>query len=56
MGNSLWLITILREQPWIGLVFGLVLRQGSFHGLSAAVVSRNKAQHEGNGLSPCQVL
>jgi ABC-type uncharacterized transport system permease subunit len=25
MGNGLWFITILKEQPWIGLVFGMVL-------------------------------
>ena len=25
MGNGLWFITILKEQPWIGLVLGLVL-------------------------------
>jgi hypothetical protein len=25
MGNGLWLITILKEQPWIGAAIGLVL-------------------------------
>ncbi len=25
MGNGLWLITILKEQPWIGIVIGIVL-------------------------------
>ena len=25
MGNSLWFITILKEQPWIGLAIGLAL-------------------------------
>jgi flagellar biogenesis protein FliO len=25
MGNGLWFITILKEQPWIGLVVGMVL-------------------------------
>ncbi len=25
MGNGLWLITILKEQPWIGVAVGLVL-------------------------------
>ncbi|MEN8180490.1 MAG: hypothetical protein ABFS39_17970 [Pseudomonadota bacterium] len=25
MGNGIWLITILKEQPWIGLAFGLAL-------------------------------
>ncbi|MET0067914.1 MAG: hypothetical protein ABW076_16340 [Candidatus Thiodiazotropha sp.] len=25
MGNGLWFITILKEQPWIGLVAGMVL-------------------------------
>lgn len=24
MGSGIWLITILKEQPWIGVVFGLV--------------------------------
>ncbi|MEJ2394919.1 MAG: hypothetical protein P8045_12930 [Candidatus Thiodiazotropha sp.] len=25
MGSGLWFITILKEQPWIGLVMGMVL-------------------------------
>ncbi len=25
MGSGLWLITILKEQPWIGLIVGLAL-------------------------------
>lgn len=25
MGSGMWFITILKEQPWIGLVFGMVL-------------------------------
>jgi ABC-type uncharacterized transport system permease subunit len=25
MGNALWFITILKEQPWIGIVFGIFL-------------------------------
>ncbi|MBV2090797.1 MAG: hypothetical protein KUF72_07890 [Candidatus Thiodiazotropha sp. (ex Ctena orbiculata)] len=25
MGSGLWFITILKEQPWIGLVIGIVL-------------------------------
>jgi ABC-type uncharacterized transport system permease subunit len=25
MGNGLWFITILKEQPWIGIVFGILL-------------------------------
>ena len=25
MGNGLWFITILKEQPWIGLVVGIIL-------------------------------
>ena len=25
MGDSLWFITILKEQPWIGLVIGIIL-------------------------------
>jgi len=34
----------------------LVLQQGYIDGYSATVVFHNKAQHAGNGLSPCQVL
>ncbi len=34
----------------------LVLRQGYIDGFSVTVVFRNKAQHAGNGHSPCQVL
>ncbi|MEJ2619742.1 MAG: hypothetical protein P8163_05660 [Candidatus Thiodiazotropha sp.] len=25
MGSGLWFITILKEQPWIGLVLGIIL-------------------------------
>jgi ABC-type uncharacterized transport system permease subunit len=25
MGNGLWFITILKEQPWIGIAFGILL-------------------------------
>jgi flagellar biogenesis protein FliO len=25
MGSGLWFITILKEQPWIGLAIGMVL-------------------------------
>jgi ABC-type uncharacterized transport system permease subunit len=25
MGSGLWFITILKEQPWIGLAIGIVL-------------------------------
>ncbi|MGD8908446.1 MAG: hypothetical protein PVF13_02800 [Chromatiales bacterium] len=25
MGNGLWFITILKEQPWIALIVGIVL-------------------------------
>jgi flagellar biogenesis protein FliO len=25
MGNGLWFITILKEQPWIALVVGMIL-------------------------------
>lgn len=25
MGSGLWFITILKEQPWIGLLIGIVL-------------------------------
>jgi flagellar biogenesis protein FliO len=25
MGNGIWLITILKEQPWIGIVAGIIL-------------------------------
>lgn len=25
MGNGLWFITILKEQPWIGLIAGTML-------------------------------
>jgi flagellar biogenesis protein FliO len=25
MGSGLWFITILKEQPWIGLVIGIIL-------------------------------
>lgn len=25
MGSGLWFITILKEQPWIGLIVGIIL-------------------------------
>jgi flagellar biogenesis protein FliO len=25
MGNGIWLITILKEHPWVGIVAGIIL-------------------------------
>ncbi len=44
------------EEARFFVVFELVLYQGDFDGFSDTVVSRNKAQCAGNGISPCQVL
>ena len=51
MGNTIWFITILKEQPWLGFLIGLVFMAFMFlsKNLVVYLYSRNtekKEQHE----------
>jgi hypothetical protein len=48
MGNTLWFITILKDQPWWGIVIGLVFFAFMFlsKNLIVYLYSRSKAKQQ----------
>jgi len=46
MGNTLWFITILRDQPWIGFLIGLVFLTFMFGSKNLVVYLYSRSQEK----------
>ena len=46
MGNTLWFITILRDQPWIGFLIGLVFLAFMFGSKNLVVYLYSRSQEK----------
>ena len=48
MGNSMWFISILRDQPWLGFLIGLAFVAVMFgsKNLIVYLYSRNQQKHD----------
>jgi len=46
MGNTLWFITILRDQPWIGFLIGLLFLAFMFGSKNLVVYLYSRSQEK----------